>query len=290
MKKILLSLVAFAMSVAAVSAQEAFKHLSLGVEAGTTGAGVELSFPLVTNHVIVKAGYNFPSYSYEIKADVPMSDINAQIADVNAELSAKQVPERINTTFSDAELTLNPSINFGAAKLMFELYPFKKSSFHLTVGAYMGMAEDFVSLGVQTDKQFWSDYNSFKGEVAALDAKYGGIGSIEDPKFSVGKTTYQIKEKAGMGALDASIAVAKLRPYVGIGFGRSIPDSRLGLQLDFGIWSHGAPTLNSGNIVNYDADAVQLLDEINLEGFELPAFEDLVFYPQASIRIVYKIF
>ena len=64
MKKFLLS---FSFLFAALSANagdraenmRAFRHLSIGVEAGSTGAGVSLYMPIVDNHLVLSVGYNF---------------------------------------------------------------------------------------------------------------------------------------------------------------------------------------------------------------------------------------
>ena len=60
MKKLLTSLLltVMALGVSAQENMEAFRHLSIGAEAGLHGFGIELATPL-GQHVVLKAGYNF---------------------------------------------------------------------------------------------------------------------------------------------------------------------------------------------------------------------------------------
>lgn len=286
MKRILFVLVAIVASCMSANSQEAFKHLSAGLELGSTGAGVEVALPVVSNHVVVKLGYNFPGQSISKGMSMDVSDINSQIEDVNRRLSDAGAPERINTRFSQMNAEGTATIDLRSAKLMVELYPFKKSSFHFVFGAYMGMG-DFLTAEANTGSQFWGEFKALKSEVAALDATYG-IGTIENPKFNVGDKTYALVEKNGAGYLSARLGVEKIRPYAGIGFGRSIPDTRLGVQLDLGAWIHGTPSIISDNEVSFDASAENIIPD------EYSQYVDMLgklnFYPQLSLRIIYKIF
>lgn len=284
MKKLLLSLSIFAFSFAAASAQDAFKHLSLGVEIGTTGAGIELAVPVISNHVVLKAGYNLPQLNIVASQKFDLRSVNDQIAEINSSLAAEGVPERINARFSDINVSIAPKISFNAAKLLFEIYPSKKSSFHFVLGAYMGMSDDLVSIDVSTDASFWKDYNDLKRDVEILDRQYG-CGTIQDPRFNIGKSTYQIKEKNGVGNVGAYVQIAKVRPYFGLGFGRSIPKTRLGFQFDLGAWLHGSPALKSDNAVTYDPSLEELVSQADID-----LLSRISVYPNLSIRIIYKLF
>ena len=62
-----------------------------------------------------------------------------------------------------------------------------------------------------------------------------------------------------------------------------MPKGHFGFQFDVGVWYHGAPVLSSSNEVAYDPSAEVLLDDISL-------LDELVLYPQVSLRLIYKIF
>lgn len=288
MKKKFLPLSVFlsALAYPAIS-QEAFNSLSFGLEAGTTGIGAELALPLVTDHLVLAVGFNAPSLSYPLSRQLPVDAANAVIGDMNAQLESLGAAERVSE-LPVAELTLRPVLNLSTAKLMLEYYPFRKSSFHLTAGAYFGMGDNFVSASVSTDMAFWSAFSAVRNEISGLNEKYGdnpGYEALEVgwPLFSLGERTFSMHEKEGAGYSDLSIQVAKVRPYVGLGFGRSVPSGHFGFQFDIGVWYHGVPRLSSPNEVEYNAEAVSLLKDISL-------LDRLVLYPQVSLRLIYRIF
>lgn len=285
-KFLLLSVSLSALAYPAIS-QEAFNSLSFGLEAGTTGIGAELALPLVTDHLVLAVGFNAPSLSYPLSRELPVDAANAAIGEMNAQLESLGAAERVSA-LPVAELTLRPVLNLSTAKLMLEYYPFRKSSFHLTAGAYFGMGDGFVSASVSTDRAFWSAFSAVRNEISGLNEKYGDNPGYEAmdlgwPSFSLGNRTFSLHEEEGAGYSDLSLQVAKVRPYVGLGFGRSVPAGHLGFQFDVGIWYHGVPRLSSQGEVEYDPEAVSLLKDISV-------LDSLVFYPQVSLRLIYRIF
>lgn len=269
-------------------AQEAFNSLSFGLEIGTTGVGVELAMPLVTDHLVVAAGFNAPFMTYAFSRSVSAEACNASIDHVNSQLESIGAVERVDYVLPDAELQFRPVLNLSTAKLMLEYYPFRKSSFHITAGAYFGMGENFMSITATADRIFWAAYNAVHDEIAVLNQKYGDTPGYEARnlaplQYSAGDRTFAVTDKDGAGYSDAVLHVAKVRPYLGLGFGRSVPKSRFGFQVDVGVWYHGVPALSSDCEVEYNPDADSLLGDISL-------LDRLVLFPQLSLRLIYKIF
>ena len=88
MKKILFAIAALsALSVPAFS-QQAFNSLSFGIEAGTTGVGIQLAMPLVTDHIVLVAGFNAPSLNFNTNFEVDMEQVNTSLETVNSNLQA----------------------------------------------------------------------------------------------------------------------------------------------------------------------------------------------------------
>lgn len=287
-RKITAALAALALAGTTAGAQQAFNSLSFGVELGTTGVGVELAMPLVTDHMVFKLGFNAPSLSYGFSTTMPMDQVNATVDNINAQLQQLGLPEHIDTRMPDMELSLRPVLNLSTAKLMLEYYPFRKSSFHITAGAYFGMGDNFLSATLSADRAAWDSYTALRDEVDRLNAAYGGVEgyseySIGDIRYSLGDRSFEIAEQDGTGSFDAEILVRRVRPYLGLGFGRSVPKGHFGFQFDVGVWYHGAPVLSSSNEVAYDPSAEVLLDDIS-------QLDELVLYPQVSLRLIYKIF
>lgn len=273
-----------------VRAQEAFNSLSIGLEVGTTGIGVELAMPLVTDHLVLKGGLTAPSLSIPYSTTVDASGFNGMLDDVNSQLAASGVSDRIDSRFGDVGVDASAVLNLSSAKLLLEYYPFRKSSFHLVAGAYFGMGTgNLVSLRAQSDTRFLSDLDGLRAELEAINEKYAsvpGYESIEfpEPAFNLCGTSYGIGEDDGRAVLAADISVAKVRPYFGIGVGRSAPKGHVGFQFEIGAWYHGRPSIVSEYALaeyNPDAPGVEIDERI---------FDYLSFYPNISLRLIYRIF
>ncbi len=283
------------------SAQKAFENLSFGVELGTNGIGVELAMPVITNRVVFVAGFNAPTLAYPMVETEDLGELNAEIDKINSNLASHAIADRVNTRFSDITISATPMLNLSTAKLLLELYPFENASLHITAGAYFGMGDDFISVEMASDQKFWSDYQALQSEIDGFNAKYGADGTTpvpgyEDhnlslPAFALGDKTFEIGEKNDAAHLKAAVQVNKIRPYLGIGFGRSVPKKHhWGLQLELGVLYQGNPMIVSDNIVeSTSAQTIDLLKDVPARYLEL-LDQHKVFWPHASLKLVYKIF
>lgn len=292
MKKTLITLCALA-TILNANAQEAFKHLSIGLEVGTTGGGVELALPIVTDHLVLTAGYNFPNIAVNSNFSFSTQAVKDVIANANNKLQQAGISDRITDTFShDTRLDAKANLNFGAIKAMLEYYPWKKSSFHIVAGAYFGMG-DFISVNGMTEKNFWTSIKTTQTEIDAIYDKHKSNPQISGMdhdvmgklKANVDGKTFMLTEKDGCGHFDAQLAIAKIRPYVGIGIGRSIPETHFSVQGDLGVWFHGTPSLQNSSSIAYDPTA----RNIDL-GSALTTVKKISVWPQLSFRLIYKIF
>ena len=81
-----------------------------------------------------------------------------------------------------------------------------------------------------------------------------------------------------------------MKPYLGLGWGRSIPKTAVSFQFEFGVWYHGKPKLvidestprYNGN--NIDADVTKDVDDI------MDKVEKIPVYPQISFRLTGHLF
>lgn len=174
-----------------------FNHLGIGASLGLDGIGFDLAAP-VGNHFGLRTGISFmPKFSYEDNFDLHESDPDI-------------------TDNVDAKITLNV-FDF---KLLADIYPSKRGSFHFTVGAFIG--SDKFAKATNTS-MFIKD-----------PAKYGKIGLILGD--------YRVTtDKDGYAHGDA--VVNSFKPYLGFGFGRAVPKKRVGFSFDFGLKFWGKPAL-----------------------------------------------
>lgn len=291
MKKHLFLISSFLIIAQSVNAQESFKHLSLGLDVATTGIGLEIAVPVVTDHLVFAAGYNFANCSLNSTGNViEMSDIsnhvNQYVNKANNYLAMIPGETRQLTRLpSSTDMDVNAKLRMETFKAIFEYYPAKKSSFHINAGIYIGgrnliNADTFLP-------EYWNIYNTdmaIARQVASEDPEYSSaVGQIPALKATVNNRTFEIKD----GTLNLGLDVATVRPYFGVGFGRSFPKTHFGFQFDFGAIYTGKFKMVSANevggtsgIVITDDDVQEVIDTI----------EKICIYPQMSFRLIYKIF
>lgn len=175
-----------------------FNHLGFRAGVGTTGVVLEAATP-ITRFVQLRAGVSFMP-SIKIDAEVGVSYANShgysdwEDADIKADLKRFQ------------------------GQVLFDIYPFRKGAFHVTVGAYFGGHKALAIQGHHAD-------------LASHSAN--GVIIIGDNTIPVNKDGY----------VNGGIKVNKFRPYVGLGWGRAIPNHRVNFGIDLGVQIHGKPSL-----------------------------------------------
>ena len=295
MKRLLTTAALSAMAVSCAFAQsynkmEAFHNVGVGIEAGLMGAGVEVSMPVVTDHLVLVLGYNLPKLSIGTDFDVSSSELRGKIRDLNANIDlynsqVGNIPgysriDNLDCPSTDINVDVDAKVNFGAFKAMVEYYPSARSSFHLTAGMFVGQ-DDFISLSGTADAAWWQVYQKALSINKQLPSDMR-INDIENSvKFNIDEQTFQLKENSG-GKVDLSVATKKVKPYFGIGFGRAIPKKRVGFQFELGAWMHGKPTIKSASEVSYDAEAD------GIDGVS-DVMSKVQFWPQMTFRLTGRI-
>lgn len=257
MKHIFLLALATILGIQTTNAQRyqeygVFNHLGIGASIGTDGIGFDLAAP-ITDYAALRAGVSFfPKYTYstniELKEDDP--DITPDV-DLDAKLEV---------------------FDF---KVLADLYPSKKSSFHFTVGAFFG------------NGKFASATNT--SMFLKKESDYGRKG------LSIGDYRVTTDEK---GYVTADVNVNKFKPYVGIGFGRAVPKkSRVSVSFDMGVqfWGKpqlGANTKNDWGEIEYHKFTSSDLNDDDDEDLRdaIETAEKISVYPVINLRISGRIF
>ena len=305
MKKLVILALTLTLAVSSF-AQGAFSHMSLGLEVGTTGAGIQMTVPIVSNHLNLSLGYNYLSFPYKTTTSFNTSDLantvsslNNKIAEVNTQIQS--YGEHIWTTFETkfpprTDIDLAARARLSTIKALFEFYPSAKSGFHITAGAYIGVSPNLIDMTGTVREGFWNNLDSFetelnalRSEVNALKAKYPDHSelNVEIPgvpnefKFNMGGETYKVARRS---TLQAGVKAWQVRPYLGVGFGKSIPDGHWAFVGELGAWYHGKPQLDSPNKTTYDASAPSVNFTI------ADKIEKVPVWPVLSFKVLYKIF
>jgi len=187
-----------------------FNHLSVGLNLGaTTGIGLDVAMP-ICNYVQVRAGVDFMP-NIKISTDF---DIDAP------SVSGYDIPSKIKA---------EGKVGFTNGKLLFDVYPFNGSSFHVTAGAYFGSSK--IVKAYNKEYGILEDLAKYNNDVEA---------GLYPEKVGVELGDYLL-EPDDNGNVEASIKTAGFKPYLGIGFGRAVPKKRIGYMFDLGVQFWGTP-------------------------------------------------
>jgi hypothetical protein len=196
MKKLLFITMITLLFVQGVKAQDKvsefkiFDHVSAGLSLGTTGIDIDVAAP-ITEYVQVRAGYSFlPQITVKTDVDYKASG-------------------NYNQTKVEGKL------KWGHFKLLFDVFPFRNSTFHATLGTYIGTGELMTAQNLEPI-----------------------VGVQEGEGLEIGD--YIISPDA-QGIARASIKVNNFKPYAGVGIGHAVPRKRFGVSGDLGVMFWGSP-------------------------------------------------
>ena len=215
MKKLMMVAVILLTSVGSVMAQKEYKrgflnHVGINVGAGTEGISVGLAAP-VTGFFELEAGVNvMPSFKLSGDLDV---DVNTS--------SLPQVPTVTYPT--SATIHAEGSFDRTTFNVKANLYPFGGGTkFFIAAGLSIG-GEKIAEVTGSCDKlrKFSQSLptQELKNEFRqAVSANLAGYNLQFDENYNV----------------QGDIRCKKVRPYLGLGFGRLVPKNRLGMRLELG--------------------------------------------------------
>jgi hypothetical protein len=231
---------------------EPFKNLSVGLNIGIlSGVGIDAG-TYVSDHVGLRAGFSYlktPSFDNDFDAWVE----EGQHANYNYEATVKA----------------NARVNLSTFKVLADYYPNKKWPFHVTGGFYIG-ASNIVTVDAYAD-DIKVDGKTYKRE----DIKNWYI-DLDDTRI-----------KAKDGKVDAAITTWSVKPYVGIGFGNTVPmKHRVGVMGELGVMFHGKPKITS----KADPDIMTHVAEADESDEFFDVMHKIVGIPVLNIRICGRIF
>ena len=162
----------------------------------------------------------------------------------------------ISGEFSNAKLV------FPNAKVMIDYYPMKTGVFCFTAGVYFGVNN------INLDGKAY-DYSQY----------------TERPNLKFDNIEIQPNND---GSFDAKLRLGNaVKPYFGIGLGRTIPKSRVGFKFELGVVYQGEPQIKSDNSVSHNVYTAKSLFG-DTEDFPVP--EGLLkLWPMMNFTLSYKI-
>lgn len=195
------------------------KGWAIAIHGGTIGGGITLNKGF-TKHFGIRLGY----YSGNLN-------------------------QKVETQFNTDKVSLDAKLKFGAASLLFDLFP-GKSSFHFTTGLVYNR-------------------NNYRVDISPTGTQTYGL--IEYKPEQIGTITFDISG-------------ANYAPYIGLGFGRTITKNRIGFGLDLGSFYHGNLTTKLETKGTFGPSNTAENQEIVQK-----AFEGFNWYPFLNFNLSIKI-
>lgn len=275
-KSLLIACVCAVMSIQAKAEKNIFNHLGMGLEVGTTGIGFEFATP-ITDYVQVRAGM----------AIVPSFKVKNISVDLNVDDAQWQDLQTITGYNGDkpTDIKIDAKATKTDFKLLFDIFPFKKSSFHFTAGFYAGKSQllEVYTNNNQEALSAITEYNEMDYSPDITDPSTRHIDQLIGVNVGDYFLTPNGKQIKGF------VKVKGFKPYLGIGFGRAVPKkTRLAFACDMGVqfWStpkfyidqkQGEVELTKKDVGSDDGGFVKVMSKITV-------------YPCINFRLTGRIF
>jgi hypothetical protein len=280
MKKCLFIAVAILFTCVAANAQlrddkNMFNHLSLGLNLGTGGIGFEVG-TVCTPYLGLRAGFEaIPSFTVSPKG---IANIHVNLPD-----DYKNLPTEIKNEYpaqEDMEFDGKGKVTMKNGKFLVDIFPGKNCMFHFTVGFYAGTRQ--VGNLIASQVEFGAEPN-----LEVVERYNRDINTPGTMVYGRGLTPIDVNMEDGtplfyMGnAVPAEIRVNPVKPYFGIGVGRTVPRKRVGVKGELGVMYWGTPRIYNG--INNITECSEIRDVTKVSN-KIPV------YPMLKITIFGRIF
>lgn len=252
-----------------------FNHLSLGLNLGTGGIGFEVG-TVCTPYLGLRAGFEaIPSFTVSPKG---IANIHVNLPD-----DYKNLPTEIKNEYpaqEDMEFDGKGKVTMKNGKFLVDIFPGKNCMFHFTVGFYAGTRQ--VGNLIASQVEFGAEPN-----LEVVERYNRDINTPGTMVYGKGLTPIDVNMEDGtplfyMGnAVPAEIRVNPVKPYFGIGVGRTVPRKRVGVKGELGVMYWGTPRIYNG--INNITECSEIRDVTKVSN-KIPV------YPMLKITIFGRIF
>jgi hypothetical protein len=313
MKK-LLTLCSFALLSLSGSAQTLEPHLGIGAGVGTTGIVIDASLT-INDYLGVRGGIDImPKFKVNKDLNLETEDANKRLSQMTAEINDLNV-QLVKSGLQPVDLSQYPNgnlpekldlqgkLNNTTGHILFDIHPFA-TSFRVTIGAYFGK-EEVISVYNKEDG-FLKPINAYNEAIIYASTQTPSnsttpqnVRDVVD-KYKLSMIGGELGDyfvtpnPADNGDVKAYAKVNAFRPYLGLGFGRSVPKGNVGCQFDLGVQFWGKPDIF---VPTYDkATKTYQYEKIDGDnagddaGKVLKTISKVSVYPVLNFRVVGRLF
>lgn len=193
-----------------------FNQLGATIGVGTPGITLEVATP-ITDYVQLRAGVDF-GWNIKYSTSLDLDAYNGNSYDYD-------IPQ---------EVDVEGKLKLTTGHLIADVFPFKTSSFHLSAGFYFGGSK--VVNVYNTDPKQLADVVAYN--------ELADVNGWEPVGVELGDYLLSPYRVNGGGRVEANIKTNGFRPYLGLGFGKAVPQKhRFGCQFDLGVQFWGSPKI-----------------------------------------------
>lgn len=232
-----------------------FDKLGLGLGFSTLGARLEAAMPINGN--------------FNLRGGVSLLPFSK---DLSFSISAKKYEDYIDY---DPDLNVDGKISMFHAHVLSDYLPMKNGIFHFTAGFFLGSSKlDVNGILVNPKNQ----------RPTVSDLRDAGYVGEEIPEITFEED--YILQPDNDGSIAGTLKLGGfIKPYLGLGLGRTIPKSKFGVKLELGMLYQGVPDISSPNLKKGNLNDYIDNDE-DLKKYK-PYFS---WYPMLNFQLVYRIY
>ncbi|MBK5195089.1 MAG: hypothetical protein JJE08_03525 [Proteiniphilum sp.] len=233
--------------VSAKAQEGSFESWAVGINAGLYGVGVQGATSL-NPHLKLRTGFDYISYTHDDAITFEATADHPEGYDVTVEGEISEV-----------------SLIFPNFKVLLDYYPVKNSIFSLTGGFYLGANR--------------TKANGLIRNYQELEQQLG-----EKPEYKYEDIVISPNDD---GSFDGKLLMGNsIKPYFGIGLGRTIPKNRVGFRFELGMVYQGKYVLESRNV---NEEGQEWIDRM-AEEMELPFSQNILkLWPMMNFSLSYRI-
>lgn len=162
---------------------KAFSHLDLSVTMGTTGIGLDLATPIISDILQVRTGIEvMPHIEKRLHFNIQSFDVNGKVMETKFDKMADLL-EQFTGYRADPEVDMVCKPTYWNFKLLFDVFPFRNKHWHLTAGFHWGpskIAEAVNALDDAPSLVAVNIYNKLYEKAESGEAIYNGMSLGSD--------------------------------------------------------------------------------------------------------------